>query len=213
MKKYKKQIIIISFIILLALIIIIFNLINKDSVETKREENGSKLPYINVEGATADALNDYLETLYKDYTSDKKSKFNYKYEVYNNIISVLIDIDLYNKNNYIKKYMSFNMNKDGSYLTNEDLSEVFNYDILEVKEKVELKLKDYYNEENNLGYVKKDECDFNCYLKNVIGVEDIINDITLVIENEKLVAYVNLNINNSQYLKNLKISPYKIIIE
>lgn len=212
-EKYRKEAIIMLVVLgIPILFIIIINLFNHKDVNSIKSKNGSKLPQVNVSGSNADALNEYLESLYEEYTKDGKSKFDYKYEKYNDIISILVEIDRYDydSNRYIKQYMSFNINKDGSYLTNEDISELFGYDILEIKEKIDKKMEEYYIQEINLGYVDN-TCNYECYLKEK-NINYIMDKVSLVIEDETLIVYLSVD-TNSEYLDSLKSNPYRIIIE
>ena len=217
--KYKKQIILLSVLFIFAFIVIIINtFIKNDDVKTVKKENGSTLPEVNVEGANADAVNDYLEQLYNEYTSDGKSKFNYSKYTYNDIISVLVKIKKYDESNdeYVNEYLGFNINKDGSYLSKEDVAKLFNYELIDVYKIVEQKLNKYYEDERLQGYVAPD-CDFKCYLSYVRNMENLLDNISLVIENDKLVVYMNLSIDtfagDKEYFDSLDENVYRLVIE
>ena len=217
-EKYRKEIIILGIVIIVPIIFIGLYYIFRSPVETKGEKNGSKLPYINISGKDTDAINEYLETLYKQYSSDKKSKLTYKTEKYKNIISLLVSIDEYNNetNETIKKYLAFNVKQDGTFVDKEEMAELFGYSLEEIVDKVDKKLNEYYQDEAIEGYIDSNECSYNCYLSYARGINNILNEISLVIENGKLTVYINLSkddINgDKEYFEKIE-NPDKIILE
>lgn len=217
-EKYRKEIIILGIVIIIPIIFIGLYYMFRNPVETKGEKNGSKLPYINISGKDTDAINKYLEDLYKNYSNNKKSKLTYKTEKYKNIISLLVSIDEYNNetNETIRKYLGFNVKEDGTFIDKEEMAELFGYSLEEIVDKVDKKLKDYYQDEIIEGYIDSNECSYNCYLSYARGINNILNEISLVIENGKLAVYINLSkddINGDKaYFESLD-EPYKLILE
>lgn len=217
-EKYRKEIIILGIVIIIPIIFIGLYYMFRNPVETKGEKNGSKLPYINISGKDTDAINKYLEDLYKNYSNNKKSKLTYKTEKYKNIISLLVSIDEYNNetNETIRKYLGFNVKEDGTFIDKEEMAELFGYSLEEIVDKVDKKLKDYYQDEIIEGYIDSNECSYNCYLSYARGINNILNEISLVIENGKLAVYINLSkddINgDKEYFEKLE-NPDKIILE
>lgn len=220
MKFEKKHLLwILAILILLLIIVFIFQTTKNDYIKTKKSNNGSKLPEINLESNDGKAINQYLEELYNKYTSDEKSKFTYTYDEKNNIISILAIIDEYEEDTqqYIRKYMAFNIDKTTEeYVTKEDLVSLFSTNMYEVKETVENHFKELYDKEIEANYIEKKECDFNCYLSYMRGIEIITDNIVLVIEKNKLVAYTNFDVtysDDADYFKNIKENYYRTIIK
>lgn len=217
-EKYRKEIIILGIVIIIPIIFIGLYYMFRNPVETKDEKNGSKLPYINISGKDTDAINKYLEDLYKNYSNDKKSKLTYKTEKYKNIISLLVSIDEFNNetNETIRKYLGFNVKEDGTFIDKEEMAELFGYSLEEIVDKVDKKLNEYYQDEAIEGYIDSNECSYNCYLSYARGINNILNEISLVIENGKLTVYINLSkddINgDKEYFEKLE-NPDKIILE
>ena len=217
-EKYRKEIIILCIVIIIPIIFIGLYYIFRNPVETKGEKNGSKLPYINISGKDTQAINKYVEELYKKYSSDKKSKLTYKTEKYNDIISLLVSIDEYNKdiNETIKKYLGFNVKQDGTFIDKEELAELFGYSLEEIVDIVDKKLNEYYQNEIVEGYIDSNECNYNCYLSYARGINNILDEISLVVENGKLTVYINLskdNINgDKEYFEKIE-NAEKIILE
>lgn len=220
MKFEKKHVLWILIILLLLIILLIFKTTsNNNYIKTKKSEDGSKLPEVNLDSNDSEAINKYLEELYNKYTSDRNSKFNYTYDVKDNIISILAIIDEYqiNTKSYIRKYMAFNIDKETkSYISKEELVSLFNTDMYEVKSLVERHLKDLYEDEVDEKYLEKNECDFNCYLSYMRGIETLTDNIILVIEKNKLVAYTNFDVtysDDADYFKTVKGNYYRTAIK
>lgn len=220
MKFEKKHVLWILIIFILVLIVfLIFKTTNNNYIKTKKSKDGSKLPEINLESNDSEAINQYLEELYNKYTSDGNSKFNYNYDTKDNIISILAIIDEYQKDtkNYVRKYMAFNIDKETkTYISKEELVNLLNSDMYEVKSLVETHLKDLYEDEANEKYLEKYECDFNCYLSYMRGIEILTDHIVLVIEKNKLVAYTNFDVtysDDADYFKTKKDNYYRTVIK
>lgn len=213
----KKEFIILIPLVVIGILLIFKGLNFTKDIVTKKKTDDSELPQVNIEGTNAKALNDYLNKLYEETVEDGKSKFNYTYSKYNNIISILVKIDKYRNKEYVTSYIGFNINKNGNYLSNEDVAKMFNYEFIDIYDIVDGKLKEYYEDEKNQGYLHEEECDYTCYLKYMRNMTDLINAISLVIEDNKLVAYVNLSIDSyvgdKDYFENLGYDAQKIVIE
>lgn len=216
-KKHALWILII--LVLLLIVFFIFKTTSNDYIKTKKSEDGSKLPEVNLDSNDSKAINQYLEELYNKYTSDGNSKFNYTYEVKDNIISILAIIDEYqtDSKNYVRKYMAFNIDKETkTYISKEEIVSLFNTDMYEVKSLVEAHLKKLYEDEVNERYLEKNECDFNCYLSYMRGIEILTDNVVLVIEKNKLVAYTNFDVtysDDADYFKTIKDNYYRTEIK
>ncbi len=213
----KQKIIILCIIIVIPLIIIASVLMSRDDVYTKKHNKDSSLPQVNSSSNDVDAINDLLENLYNKYTKEG-SKFNYKKFENNDVISLLVIIDEYRSDRYVKKYLSYNIDKKtNKFLTNEELLKLYNSDLEQVKEKVNKRLNVYYTEEGQEGYFEKNECDYECYLSYMRGIDILVDNISLIVEDNKLVAYINLNIDSfsddEEYFESLNYDPYKVVIE
>lgn len=217
LEKYKKEFIILGIVIIIPVILIVLYYIFRTPVQNKITKNGD-MPYIDINSNDVESINNYVSEIYKTYSVNKKTKLNYKTNTYKNIISVLVTIDEYNvdTNEYFKKFVSFNVKKDGTFIDKEELSNMFGYSLEEIVDKVENKLRNYYDAEVSEGYVEGEECNFNCYLTYARGIDNILDEISLVVENQKLVAYINLSKDNvngdKEYFDELK-EPYKLILE
>ena len=218
MKKYKKEIILLIFIVLVSLMMITLYSVFRKPIQTTDKKDGSKIPHINIDSVDTSAINKYIDELYNNYSMNGKSKIDYIYYKYDDIYSILLIIDNYNqeKNDFIKEYISFNIKKDGTFINKEELSELFGFELEEIVDLVDMRLQKYYNNEIEQKYIDKKQCDYSCYLISKRGINNILDNISLVIEEGKLVAYVNLNNTRSDdedYFLNLDYNPNKIVIE
>lgn len=217
MEKYKEKLVVLGIIVIIPTLILLFY--RKGVVRTIKKDKDSSLPKIEIESATVDSINKYIKKLYSEYTSDGKSKMTYTYQTYGNIVSVLIDIKEYDKKekNYVQKYLSYNIDKEAaSGISDEDFASILGYDILDIAKKVEEKLKYYYEDEINKGYVDN-KCDFECYLKTYRKVDYAYYMVVLTLKNNKPIVYLNLFNNGAtkdyEYFSKLKDNPYKIVLE
>lgn len=216
MEKYKNKIIIIALMIIIPFLIVALYFAFRSRVVTKQSDSKSELPQININSSDVENINKLLSELYDNYTSDNKSTFNYEYQKYKDINSILITIEDYQEdtNEYITKYLSYNIDSKGNNLDNDELMEKLNYNFDSIYNQINRKLQKYYNDIISLGYLTS-ECDYNCFLKNKHNIKYLLENTVFVVENGQLVAYVNLYTNNAsgdkKYFDGIE-NPYRIII-
>jgi uncharacterized protein YqgV (UPF0045/DUF77 family) len=214
--KLDKKYWILIFIILFAVIVLIIGLNVKKDVTTIESSNGSNLPEVNIDSTDSDAINEYVEKLYKQYTSDGKSKLNYTTFTYNNIISMLITIDEYDEETgqFIKKYLTFNIDKSsGKFIEKEDFATLLGIDLDEILNIIQNKFQYYYQDELQKNYISN--IDFDTYMKEIRGIEVLFENTYFAIENNTLVAYVNFYTLDSidiGYFNSLE-NPHRILIK
>lgn len=214
--KLDKKYWILIFIILFAVIVLIIGLNVKKDVTTIESSNGSNLPEVNIDSTDSDAINEYVEKLYKQYTSDGKSKLNYTTFTYNNIISMLITIDEYDEETgqFIKKYLTFNIDKSsGKFIEKEDFATLLGIDLDEILNIIQNKFQYYYQDELQKNYISN--IDFDTYMKEIRGIEVLFENTYFAIENNTLVAYVNFYTLDSidEGYFNLLENPHRILIK
>jgi uncharacterized protein YqgV (UPF0045/DUF77 family) len=214
--KLDKKYWILIFIILFAVIVLIIGLNVKKDVTTIESSNGSNLPEVNIDSTDSDAINEYVEKLYKQYTSDGKSKLNYTTFTYNNIISMLITIDEYDEETgqFIKKYLTFNIDKSsGKFIEKEDFATLLGIDLDEILNIIQNKFQYYYQDELQKNYISN--IDFDTYMKEIRGIEVLFENTYFAIENNTLVAYINfytLDSIDEGYFNSLE-NPHRILIK
>lgn len=188
MKDKKVYIFIILLMVSLTFILVIFNYSKKDYVYL---ENG--IPVINIDNASS--INQEIKNIYKD-----KSK-NIKYITYTNknIYSLILDIEEYSEdaNENLKSYISYNINlTNNEVITKEDLIKMFNFSVDDIISAATKLLKKYYDEEASEGYIEKNECSFDDYVKYIREIENLYDDITLFVKNNELYGYIPFHKNS-----------------
>ena len=173
MKDKKVYIFIILLMVSLTFILVIFNYSKKDYVYL---ENG--IPAINIDNASS--INQEIKNIYKD-----KSK-NIKYITYTNknIYSLILDIEEYSEdaNENLKSYISYNINlTNNEVITKEDLIKMFNFSVDDII---------------SAGYIEKNECSFDDYVKYIREIENLYDDITLFVKNNELYGYIPFHKNS-----------------
>lgn len=219
--KLEKKYYILIFVVLVFIItyLLLFTSKNNKYISVKKSQDGSKLPQVNIKSNDGVAINEYLENLYNQYTKDKRNKFTYTYSSKGDILSILAIIDEFNNdaNTTIRKYMAFNINKKtGQYLSKEEIAELYQTDLGDIKNKVEQHLKTYYDKEAQEEYLVKEECDFSCYLSYLRAIDILTDQVVLVIEKNQLVAYTNFDVtfsDDADYFKTLKENYYRTVIK
>ena len=188
MKDKKVYIFIILLMVSLTFILVIFNYNKKDYVYL---ENG--IPVINIDNASS--INQEIKNIYND-----KSK-NIKYITYTNknIYSLILDIEEYSvdANENLKSYISYNINlTNNEVITKEDLIKMFNFSVDDIISAATKLLKKYYDEEASEGYIEKNECSFDDYVKYIREIENLYDDITLFVKNNELYGYIPFHKNS-----------------
>lgn len=215
--KIEKKYWILIFIVLFAVVVLIIGLNTKKDIVTSESSNGSNLPEINMNSSDTKAINEYIKKLYKEYTSDGKSKLNYTTFTYNNIVSLLVTIDKYEEETgkYIKQYLTFNINKDnGKFIEKQDLADSLKIDFDEILSIIQNKFQNYYNDEIEKKYISS--IDFDTYMKELRGIDILFEKTNLAIENNSLIAYVNfftLDSEDEGYFSILEENPHRIFIK
>lgn len=204
-EKNKKLIIIISSIILiLGLVLIVVKCSNSNKyIYTKKSKNDSKLPYVKIKDPEFDKINQQLEKQYNEVVNSKyKSSFTYKYNVKNNIFSLLIIQKIRGKDSdFVKEiYNTYNYDlKKHVFLNQDEVLSRFNISKNYLEEKIENELKSQYKFETIYDYLEPRECDYKCFLsdKEYKSVED---NVVIFIDN-KLYGYLNVNNGSLYYSK------------
>lgn len=191
--------IIIFLVVFMLMILGIYHLTNSSKNEMS----------FDVKSESVDELNHFLEMIENNL---KQNEVSYKMEKYKNkeIYSMLLTLELdpiafdsYNVDLITKKS-----------LTNSEVASKFNLTKTEILKKVEERIKKYYDEEVDYGYVNPNKCDFECYKTShdILDYESYV----LYVKNEKLYIYIGFDkassLNDKAYFDDLEYNPYIIEI-
>lgn len=187
----KLQIFMIALIIFFLLVILIYNATHKnkdiridkskDIVYTtyKSDLYSQEIPYINIQGEDILKVNEDIQSYTSSFKNNKYSKIKYEYETgtgFDNLLSLIITMK-YNSNNKERLYYaSYNIDtKNKRQISNNDLLKAYGLTKNDVDNLLKEKFEDFYQDEINNEYFKKEECNFSCYmdLRNIYSIEDI----------------------------------------
>jgi hypothetical protein len=189
--------------------------------KTKREY--SVVNYVTLTTLLLDETNLEIKNLKEDFHHHKYNKHYYEKEIkkiksridYLKSImaneSVKKEIEELKKDLYTKRYDKYDL------LYNEEAFLGLDKICDDLLKKVNKRVNVYYTEEGQEGYFEKNECDYECYLSYMRGIDILVDNISLIVEDNKLVAYINLNIDSfsddEEYFESLNYDPYKVVIE
>ncbi len=166
---------------------------SKNVVYTKYQSNKAHqyIPYLNTKNKDLQKINDNIYSYTKEYIDNPKVKIKYNYDLNGIILSLVIKI--FDEENYIVKFRSYNINiEEESLLDDKYLINYYSLDESEINKKVRQQLYKYYQDE--LGkFLVEQEVDFDRYLRLRTMEEISINDYAFYIKEGYLVAYVPFN--------------------
>lgn len=203
MKQIKKNYKIYLLILLIFVVIIIFAI----------NLNNKKIEQFNSNEENIEVIDNYLIQLEKTLT-EKNIDFISEKSKNKNVDSILITI---NSDEMSKKYQSYNINPNTKkVLNNEEIAKMFGYSLDDIEKMINERLKKYYEEEIEEGYVDLNECDYSCYLSFYRNIDEIESMYSLYVKNEKLNIYLSYSIDSffsdEEYFKKLNHDPFKIEI-
>ena len=181
---YKKQIMILFALIILVIVMYGIRLItdsnhtdrvitNEEIVFTtdvllNKDSRQSRIPFINLTISGIDEINkEIAATIYEEtIVHNRSANYDYYYDE-GNILSLLITFEEYMSNDKLAllKYEAYHVDlKNRKILTEEELIQKYDISITDVKEVYEQKMKFFYDEALQEGYVDN-YCDFDCYVQ------------------------------------------------
>ena len=198
-------IIIVLFIILISILLLNnkkFNyknlLLNKDydivynSVYTEKEQ----VPFINIDNEVTNNVNKEIDNLYQDYLIFSAGSFTYKYNVSDNILSIIITAYVNKPENEQLSiiYRSYNIDlKEMKLLTNENILDKYNITEEKMNYFLSNKFVNYYNDLIKNNYFTEEQCDYNCFLDSK-NIDNFLDDNNYYINNNHLELYKYFNI-------------------
>lgn len=172
--------------------------VNKDLVYTrfKRNIEGSKteVPIINIDSKDVDNINTEIVATMNEFLKEEYNVSDYEYSINKNILSiVLVMINNDTETTPKLSFKTYNINlKTLKKITNKELLNIYNTNDIEVSVSIKQQFQEYYNEELSLGYINKNECDYECFI-SLRGIEDYIDKVEYYVDDNKLYAYKEFN--------------------
>lgn len=162
------------------------------------DNSETDVPYININTDFAKSLNESLQKIALKYRSSNTSNdsMNYRYNVKDNIVSLVIIFKKLNENNQLvfdfTTYV-FDLKKEGKALTDDEILKKYNISIDKVNEEISLQMVKKYDEEIN-NKILPSTCEYlDCFMK-LRNVDKYTDNAHYFIEDGKLVVYTSYNV-------------------
>lgn len=203
----RKLLIILCLLLVVAIVLFMFRYFNKAKYNSYRIDEGKNyvytkyssstnkavIPYINIVGDYAKAVNEEIEKISKEYlvSKDVNKTVTYRYNQNRNILSVVLmfrDIDSEKRLIYSFKTYVFDLSKGCKLLTNDEILKMFDITDREVNDVMANVMKSKYSDEIEKGFIVKEECDYKCFLE-MRNIDNYIDNANYYIEEGHLVVY------------------------
>lgn len=191
---------ILSLLILFIIIILLFFNKNEENLKlfkqydyvysssTSYSENEfiSELPQVNVNSKSVSDVNNEILDNYYDIATMENSSYSYRYSVYNNILYLLIETNIYDDSQYGNiNYRSYYVNVDtGNVLSLDDVINILGLTKNDIENKISEKYREFYNNDS-----LRNGMTFEEYKKMLI-LDDVY---TLSVEDNVVYVYKKIN--------------------
>lgn len=198
-KDYIKLGILLLLILLLIIILLFFNkkeenlklfkqydYVYSSSTNYSDNEFISELPQININSISANEANKEILDNYYDIATMENSSYSYRYSVYNNILFMLIETNIYDDSQYGNiNYKSYYVNiENGNVLSLDDVIKILGLTKNEIDNKISEKYREFYNNDS-----LRNGMTFEEYKKMLI-LDDVY---TLSVEDNVVYVYKKIN--------------------
>ncbi len=209
----KKIIFIVSLLVVFVLVVfVISSLLKKEKVydykkiikesgydivyPIKSEKDDTKIPVINIENENIKKVNSEIIELYEFYVLEKGNKFSYKYSVSEDILSLLITLKSEVLGNTYLNYKSYIIDLGKlDVMSTEEILNKFNVDKDDLNYFLINKFLNYYTDMVDKKILSKNECDFDCFIKQC-NFEDFMEANSYYVNKNHLEVYKFFNIYN-----------------
>ena len=146
----------------------------------------SELPQININSISANEANNEILDNYYDIATRENSSYSYRYSVYNNILYMLIETNIYDDSQYSNiNYKIYYVNiKNGNVLSLDDVIKILGLTKNEIDNKITEKYRVFYNNDS-----LRNGMTFEEYKKMLI-LDDVY---TLSVEDNVVYVYKKIN--------------------
>ena len=171
-----------------------YNYLKEDKKEylvyTRYNQNNIEVPYINVDSNNIQSINNEIANYCNKYSHIENIQISYEYDISGKYLSLIINI-LNEDDEYgpAVKFKTYNIDlKSRKEVKNDELFKMFNITEDIVSKKIKEQLEEYYNDEVKEGYLEKEECNYECFLK-YRDISNYLDDIEYAIKGGKLVVF------------------------
>lgn len=179
--------------------------------------NNSFVPYVNLKSEDAKKVNNEIKSITNDYlySETRHKNVTYRYNAEGSFVSVVLIFKDYinNENKFSFKTYVFNLNNNGSLMSDDEILNTFNVNYSFINGKMEEQMEEKYRKEIEKKILPS-TCDYNTCFLNLRGISNYIDNANYYIENGKLVVYKAYNVYSSYkeeeyYTRN----DFKFVIE
>lgn len=149
-----------------------------------------EIPYVNMKADVIKLVNKDIKLFCNDFINLKRSVISYEYDINGIILSVVVKV-VDNEKEYAPEayFRTYNINLETEQvIADTALLEFFNVTPTTVEERIKNNFEKFYEEVVEKEYFKKEECNYNCFLK-WRGVTDYLDNIHYYVKDGKLIAY------------------------
>lgn len=167
--------------------------------------------YFDMDGEYAKTMNELLDTIKKNM-EDEDLPYDVEKAKNKDVYSMLITV--YDEN---PVFISYNIDLDTKEaIGNDELAQRYGTTIDEIENLIKERLKQYYYEEKDEGYIDPNECDFECYKVTYRNISNIEDSYVLYVKHNKLYIYITFDpdsvIEDKEYFDKLNYNPHVIEI-
>lgn len=185
---------------------------------TYQEGKYDKIPKININSSQVKKINAAIIDNYNDVSKRIEYDYYYKFNISENILSLLIAYAYYQSetdSEPIRNFETINIDlRTGKILNDDDILKKYNLTKNQINEYLSIKFLDFYNGLVKNKYFTEKECNYECFMKNRKISDNYLNGVNFYIENKSLIAYkffYTVSPYNEQYYFNS--DDYKFIIK
>ena len=163
-----------------------YDYIYSSSTDYSESEFISELPQINVNSKSVNDVNNEILNNYYDIATMENSSYSYRYSVYNNILYLLIETNIYDDSQYGNiNYKGYYVNiENGNVLSLDDIINNLGLTKNDIDNKISEKYREFYNSDS-----LRNGMTFEEYKKMLI-LDDVY---TLSVEDNVVYAYKKIN--------------------
>lgn len=161
-----------------------------------KDKKTTEVPYINISSTAVEVVNKQIKQFSSYYlNADDKNIISYKYDINGDILSVLIQVNYYNKISPFITFKTYNVNLETlNVLTDEEMLQLYNIEESTVENKLKEKFEYFFKDEREKK-IFDEECDYQCFLE-MRGIENYTDNIHYYINKGKLYVYKEFNIHS-----------------
>ena len=169
------------------------------------KEITTMVPYINLKSTIIGDLNQEIAEMANGYLKNKDNVITYDYKISGDILSIVIQINCYDRPLPEVMFHTFNINlAERRILDDNELLDLYQIDSNYVNDKIKARFETFFKDEREKK-IFDEECDYKCFLY-MRGINDYLDNIHYYVDNSNLYVFKEFNIysiyKEEKYFKN-----------